>query len=62
MLAVISGFKPISAVWAELGYTKEQIEQSIALIKAIGLESMLLQKPTDPAVNNGKPKGDTTGS
>jgi len=62
LLAVISGFKPITAVWAELGYTKEQIEQSKIMLTDMGFAALFEQKQTDPTLNNSKPKSNTTGS
>jgi lambda family phage portal protein len=61
LLEVVSGFTPISAVWAERGYTEEEITQSIEMIKALGLESLLLNT-VNPAQNNGAPTSATTGS
>jgi hypothetical protein len=61
LLEVISGFTPIQAIWAERGYSKEQIDQSLKLIKELGLEAILAQTP-NPAQNNTAPTNNTTGS
>jgi lambda family phage portal protein len=61
LLEVISGFTPIEAIWAERGYSKEQIEQSIKLIKSLGLEAMLHKTP-EASANNTAPTNNTSGS
>lgn len=61
LLEVISGFTPIQAVWAERNYTQEQIEESIKLIKALGLEAMLHKTP-EASANNTAPTNKTSGS
>ena len=61
LLEVISGLAPIQAKWTERNYTKEQIEQSIALLKELGLEALLAKAP-NPAQNNSAPTNNTTGS
>jgi len=63
LLEVISGQTPIQAVWAERGYSEEQIAESLATIERLGLSGMLKQTPnTDPAQNNGAATNATTGS
>lgn len=63
LLEVISGQVPIQAVWAERGYSREQIEESLKIIKALGLEGMLHQSPgQNPTQNNTSPTMNTTGS
>lgn len=61
LLEVISGFTPISAIWAERGYSKEQIAQSMEMLKELGLEG-LIASGNDPAQNNSAPDNQTTGS
>jgi len=61
LLEVVSGFTPIEAIWAERGYTKEQIEKSLEVIRNLGLDG-LMNKQQDPAMNNKQPDNHTTGS
>jgi len=43
LLEIASGFTPIDQIWAERGYTREQIEASIATMKEMGLYELLMQ-------------------
>jgi len=61
LLEVVSGFTPISAIWSERGYTKEEIEQSKVMLDDMGF-GFLFASPQNPAQNNGKPTSATTGS
>lgn len=62
LLAVASGFMPLSAVWELLGYDEEKIQQSMDMLKRLGLENLIDKGQQDPAMNNGKPTSATTGS
>jgi lambda family phage portal protein len=61
LLEVISGQVPIQAVWAERGYSREEIEESLKVIKALGLEAMLHKTP-EASSNNTAATNKTTGS
>ena len=56
LLEVASGFTPIEQVWAERGYTREQIEASMKVMKETGLWEYLMKS------NNPVKKEDTTDS
>jgi capsid protein len=43
LLEVASGFTPIEQVWAERGYTREQIEASMQIMKETGLWEYLMK-------------------
>jgi len=43
LLEIASGFTPIDQIWAERGYTREQIEASISTMKEMGLYELLMQ-------------------
>ena len=62
LLEVVSGFTPISAIWSERGYTKEEIEASKVMLDDMGFGFLFATAPQDPAMNNGKPTSATTGS
>jgi capsid protein len=49
LIEVASGFTPIEAIWRERGYTKEQIEQSLQVIKDLGLDGILAESGKDKA-------------
>jgi lambda family phage portal protein len=62
LLAVASGFMPLQAVWELLGYDEEKIQQSMGMLKKLGLENLINTGSQNPAQNNQQPTMRTTGS
>jgi capsid protein len=48
LLEVMNGFTPIQAIWAERGYSKEQIDSSLKMLKETGLWDYVM-KNNNPA-------------
>lgn len=61
LLEVMSFQRPIQSVWAERGYTEEEIAESKATLERMGLWDFLLKQGSQ-AQNNSTPKSNTTGS
>jgi capsid protein len=62
LIEVASGFTPIEAIWMERGYTKEQIEQSLKLIKELGLDGILADSGKDKAAQTQQQMNQQAGS
>lgn len=58
LLEIISGIAPIQEVWKERGYTQEQIQESITILKAIGLEHLI--NPKAASIANKQLDGNAT--
>jgi len=61
LLEVISLQRPIQSVWAERGYTEEEIEESKQTLIRLGLGGMI-GNSGQQTQNNSTPKSNTTGS
>lgn len=60
LLEVASGFTPIEQVWAERGYTREQIEASMKAMKDTGLWDYIMKSNNSTPVDTAEPSTDTT--
>lgn len=58
---ILNNKSTINNLWIERNYSEEQITESIALIKALGLEAILAKAP-NPSQNNTAPDNQTSGS
>jgi capsid protein len=60
LLEVASGFTPIEQVWAERGYTREQIEASMKVLKEIGLWDYVMKSNKATPANSSTPNDNTS--